>query len=230
MDVDKTSRYHVVLEGRRVGPYDRRTIVGMRIKQALSSEHVLIDEEGRELTVSALLGERTNAAAGFNPSHSGVFSVTQATYSASLISVAGRGLNIPDFRGEMEVRLQSDVLRLAGRCRRPFSWKDTRIKIPLGLIMKGQAQGSRVDLWLRSSTDIVVTRDAPLQRLSLDLFSPESARELMASLPSVSTPDLAQSQAVNIPASRALRTWGAMIAVVGVIGAVALMLLFRRTF
>ncbi len=217
MDVDKTSRYHVVLEGRRVGPYDRRTIVGMRIKQALSSEHVLIDEEGRELTVSALLGKRSNAAAGFNPAHSGVFSVTQATYSASLISV-------------MEVRLQSDVLRLAGRYRRPFSWKDTRIKIPLGLIMKGQAQGSRVDLWLRSSTDIVVTRDAPLQRLSLDLFSPESARELMASLPSVSTPDLAQSQAVNIPASRALRTWGAMIAVVGVIGAVALMLLFRRTF
>lgn len=230
MDVDKTSRYHVVLEGRRVGPYDRRTIVGMRIKQALSSEHVLIDEEGRELTVSALLGKRSNAPSGFNPSQSGVFSVAQATYSASLISVAGRGLNIPDFRGEMEVRLQSDVLRLAGRYRRPFSWKDTRIKIPLGLIMRGQSQGSRVDLWLRSSTEVVVTRDAPLQRLSMDLFSPESARELMASLPSVPAPDLAQSQAVNIPASKALLTWGAMIAVVGVIGAVALMLLFRRTF
>lgn len=27
------SIYHVLLEGRTVGPYDRRTIVGMRIKK-----------------------------------------------------------------------------------------------------------------------------------------------------------------------------------------------------
>ncbi len=230
MDVDKTSKYHVVLEGRRIGPYDRRTIAGMRIKQTLSSDHVLVDRDGRELTVAELLGKRSSAPAGFNPSQSGAFSLVQATYSASLLGVAGRGLDIPDFKGEMEVRLHSDVLRLAGRYRRPFSWKESRIKIPLGLITQGQTQGSRVDLWLRSSTDVVVTRDAPLQRLSLDLFSPDSARELLASLPSVSAPDAAQSQAVNIPASKALLTWGAMIGVVAVIGAVVLMLMFRRAF
>ncbi len=230
MDVDKTSRFHVVLEGRRVGPYDRRTIVGMRIKQTLGSDHVLVDAEGRELTVGDLLGKRRDAPSGFNASQSGVFSLVQATYSAGLISVAGRGLPIPNFRGEMEVRLHTDVLRIAGRYRHFMGWKNTRVKIPLGLIMRAQAQGSRVDLWLRSSTDVVVTRDAPLQRLSLDMFSPDSARELLASLPSVPLPDPAQSQAANIPVSGAVLTWGAMAAAVGVIGGVVLMLMVRRTF
>jgi len=230
MDADKTSKYHLVLEGRRVGPYDRRTIAGMHAKQTLGGEHVVVGSDGHEMTVAELLGKRSSASSGFNPSQSDAFSVVQATYSASLLGVAGRGLEIPDFKGEMEVRLHSDVLRLAGRYRRPFSWKDTRIKIPLGLIMQGQAQGSRVDLWLRSSTDVVVTRDSPLQRLSLDLFSPELARELLASMPRVPAPDAAQSQAVNIPASRAMLTWGAMIGAVAVIGAVALTLLFRRAF
>jgi len=35
--VDQTI-YHVLLEGRKVGPYDRRTIVGMRIKKTLTSD------------------------------------------------------------------------------------------------------------------------------------------------------------------------------------------------
>ena len=228
MDVDNTSRYHVVLEGRRVGPYDRRTIVGMRIKQTLSSADVLVGSDGHEITVADLLGKRNSAPADFNASQSGVFSLVQATYSASLLGMSGRGLPIPDFRGEMEVRVHSDVMRLAGRYRRLMGMKDTRIKIPLALIMQAQAQGSRVDLWLRNSTAVVVTPDTPLQRISLDLFSPESARELLASLPSVPPPDATQSQAVNMPASNAVMTWGAMIAVLMVIGIVVLTLMFRR--
>ena len=224
MFADNNSKYHVVLEGRRVGPYDRRTIVGMRIKQTLSSEHVLVDTQGKELTVGDLLGK----PAAFNPSQSGVFSGVQGTYSASLLGVSGRGLPIPDFRGEMEVRLHSDVLRLAGRYREFFSRREGRIKIPLGLIARAQVQSSRVDLWLRSAADVVVTPDMPLQRLSLDLFSKDSARELLAALPSVPGPELTQSQAVNRPASNAFLTWGAMIAVVAVIGLVLLMLMLRR--
>ncbi|CAN5583228.1 hypothetical protein BH11PSE7_BH11PSE7_14620 [soil metagenome] len=227
MDADTNARYHVVLEGRRVGPYDRRTIVGMRIKQTLSSADVLVASDGHELTVADLLGKRSGPT-GFNPSQSGVFSLAQATYSASLLCMSGRGLPIPDFRGEMEVRVHSDVLRLAGRYRQFMGMKETRIKIPLGLIMHAQAQGSRVDLWLRNSTAVVVTQDTPLQRISLDLFSPESARELLASLPSVPAPDATQSQAVNMPASNAIMTWGALIAVLIVIGVVVLTLMFRR--
>jgi hypothetical protein len=224
MTSNNNLKYHVLLEGRRVGPYDRRTIVGMRIKETLSSEHVLIDPLGSKLTVGDLIG----SPAAFNPAQSGAFSIVQGTYPAALISVSGRGLSIPKFQGEMEVRLHSDVLRLAGRYRQAFSLHDTRIKIPLGLITYAQAQGSRVDLWLRSGAEVVVTSDLPLQRLSLDLFSKESARELLAALPSVPGPDLTQSQAVNMPASRAFLAWGALIAAVAVICVVLLMLMLRR--
>jgi hypothetical protein len=224
MKSNNNLKYHVLLEGCRVGPYDRRTIVGMRIKETLSSEHVLVDPLGAKLTVGDLLG----SPASFNPSQSGAFSIVQGTYPAALTGVSGRGLRIPKFVGEMEVRLHSDVLRLAGRYRQAFRQHDTRIKIPLGLITRAQAQGSRVDLWLRSGSEVVVTKDLRLQRLSLDLFSKESAREFLAALPQVPGPDLAQSQAVNMPASRAFLAWGAGIAAVGVIVVVLLMLMLRR--
>ena len=44
-EVDKPV-YHVLLDGRRVGPYDRRTIVGMKVRKTLSSKHVLVGADG----------------------------------------------------------------------------------------------------------------------------------------------------------------------------------------
>src|SRR5687768_13245481 len=78
--------FHVLLEGRTVGPYDRRTIVGMRIKQALTSEHVLIGTDGTQLTVADLIQRKSPAQ--FNPDRSGSFSLVQATSRESRV---GRG-------------------------------------------------------------------------------------------------------------------------------------------
>ena len=172
--MDKTV-YHVLLEGRTVGPYDRRTIVGMRIKKALTSEHVLIGTDGTKLTVADLIHQRRPTP--FNPDRSGSFSTVQATYSASLLDVEGGGIEIPRFRGEIEARVQSDVLRLAGRFRQKFSWKEDRIKIPLKDVVHARVNGSQVDLWLRS------TESAKLQRIGLELFTHESAGELVDWLP-----------------------------------------------
>jgi hypothetical protein len=160
--------YHVVLEGRQVGPYDRRTIVGMRIKKTLSSEHVLITTDGVRLTVADLLkpGGRSE---GFQPNRSGSYSLVQATYSASLLGVQGRGVVFPRFKGEVEARVQADVLRMAGRFRKGFGWKDGRIKLPLKDIAHTRVRGSVVDLWLRNEG-----RTA-LQRVTLELFAPQSA-------------------------------------------------------
>src|SRR5690606_30462097 len=47
--------YHVVLEGRTLGPYDRRTIVGMRVRKTLASDNVLVDPSGARLTVGELV-------------------------------------------------------------------------------------------------------------------------------------------------------------------------------
>jgi len=164
--------YHVLLEGRKVGPYDRRTVVGMRIKKTLTSEHVLITDSGVQLTVADLV-RRKPKETPFQPSRSGSYSLVQATYSASLLGVRGEGYQIPRFRGEVEARIQTDVLRLAGRFRKGLGWKDDRVKLPIDQIRFARVRSSVVDLWLAPSGQ------AATQCLSLELFMPETAGEFV---------------------------------------------------
>lgn len=167
--------FHVVLEGRTIGPYDRRTIVGMRIRKTLSSDHVLIDASGQQHTVADLIG-RPRAASDCTPSRTGSFSVVQATYAASLVAVQGRGLAIPAFRGEVEARVQSKVLRIAGRFRRGLAWKEDRVKLPLRDIVHARASGSEVEMGLR-------VKGRRTQRIRLELFTRDAATEFLRWLP-----------------------------------------------
>jgi hypothetical protein len=169
--------YHVLLEGRKVGPYDRRTIVGMRIKKTLTSDHVLIGTDGTQLTVGDLIGHPP--VKSFQPERSGSFSLVQATYTAALLEIRGKAFEIPLFKGEVEARVQGDVLRMAGRYRKGLGWKETRVKLMLRDIVHARVRASQVDLWLRNSD----TPNEPLQRLTLELFSPESAGEFVDWLP-----------------------------------------------
>jgi hypothetical protein len=166
--------YHVLLEGRSVGPYDRRTIVGMRIKKTLTSADVLIGEGGgARLTVGDLIG-RPRRDDRFNPSRSGSFSVVHAVFTAALVGVQGRGVAIPAFKGEIQARVQGDVVRLAGRFRRGFGWKEDRVKILRNDVMHTRIEGSAIQLWLRPAAG---GRREP-QRITLEMFSPTSAAEL----------------------------------------------------
>jgi hypothetical protein len=171
--------YHVVLEGRTLGPYDRRTIVGMRIKKTLTSEHTLVDADGGKLTVGELVrGEPVQPA--FEPSKgdgAASYSVVQGMHPASLLEVEGTGYEIPPFKGEIEVRVQTKVLRLAGRFRDGLAWKEDRVKFPLEDIAHARLRGSVVDLWVRTAK-----AGEALQRVSLEMFTPDAAGELTEQL------------------------------------------------
>lgn len=167
--------FHVVLDGRRVGPYDRRTVVGMRIKKALSNDHVLIDKDGIELTVGDLIAHRPRQ--NFSPHRTGSFSIVQATYTASLVAVEPGPFKMPAFRGEVEARVQGEVLRIAGRFRQGLAWKEDRVKLPLRQVVHARVMGSQVELWLGSPGP------ETLQRIALELFTPEAAGELVEWLP-----------------------------------------------
>jgi len=124
-----------------VGPYTRRTIIGMRIKEALSSDSRLIALDGAELSVADLVKHRPRDNA-FNPNRSGSFSLVQATFSVSLLLVEGDEHSIPAFKGEVEARIQTDVLRLAGRFRSGFRYKDDRVKLPLDGIVHARVRST----------------------------------------------------------------------------------------
>jgi hypothetical protein len=211
--------YHVLHEGRRIGPYDRRTIVGLRIKKTLTGEHQLEAGDGTRLSVADLLGTRPTPSE-FNPLRSGTFT-SRLTCSGSMIDRQRGAAKIPLFRGEIELRLQSDVLRIAGKHRHGFGVKDGRVKLPLKDIVHSRLAGSRVDLWLRNGD----AARPSLQRVGLDLFSHETARELVQALPDTQPwPEPAPAPA---PAASPM-LWVAAIGVTMVVGLVMLVVLRRH--
>jgi hypothetical protein len=218
--------FHVLLEGRKVGPYDRRTIVGMRIKKTLTSDHVLIGVDGTQLTVADLIGRP--APKPFNAERSGSFSIVHAIFPASLLEVEGKGVDIPAFRGEVEARVQADVLRLAGRFRRGLSWKEDRIKLTLKDVVHARVRGSQVEFWMRPEAK------APLQRVCLELFTPEAAGDLVEWFTSATPyPESAAAPAAAAKAGDRRGMWvaGAGIAtVVIVIVVLVLVALLHRRF
>jgi hypothetical protein len=217
--------FHVMLEGRKVGPYDRRTIVGMRIKKTLTSGHVLSDSGGMTLTVADLIG-RVPRSNDFSPNRTGGFSVVQATFPASLTSVQGKGLQIPGFKGEVEARVQSDVVRIAGSFRRGFGLKEGRVKLPLKDIVHTHIDGSQVQLWLRPGEGKI------LQRVTLELFTNDAAKELVGLLPSATPwPEAVVPASVADGAGRgvgAFLLWASVVAVVFVVGVVVVLVLHLR--
>lgn len=212
--------YHVMLEGRPVGPYDRRTIVGMRIRKTLTSDHVLVGTDGGQLTVGDLV-RKPKGAAGFEPSRSGSYSVVQAVHAAWLAEVEGRGFPIPAFQGELEVRVQTKALRIAGRYRRGFRWKEGRVKVPVQDVVHARVRGSVADVWLRPG------EGRPLQRLGLELFTPESAAELVQSLPGATPWQGAEPRKAPPPGTHPL-LWGAVIGTTIVVGAILVWVMIRR--
>lgn len=170
--------YHVLLEGRRVGPYDRRTIVGMRIKKTLRSKDLLVAPDGSQLTVSDLVRNGFRKDPAFQPSRSGSYSVVQGTFPGSLVEVRGKGHEIPPFKGEIELRVQTKVLRIAGTLRQVMGRvREDRVKIPLEDIVHARLRGSLVDMWMRAGPA------QELQRVVVEVFTPEAAGELVECFP-----------------------------------------------
>jgi hypothetical protein len=188
----------------------------MRIKKALTSEHVLIASDGSRLTVADLvkLRPRDNA---FQPNRSGSYSVVQATYPAC---VATGGGAIPAFKGEVEARVQNEMLRIAGRLRQGLGWKDGRVKLPLADIAHARVRGSQVDLGLRGGA-------AGMRRLTLELFTPNAAGEFVHWLPNAGPWPAADIAAA--PQSKAAHpfVWGAVIGTAVAVGLVLVFVLTR---
>ena len=214
--------YHVVLHGRKVGPYDRRTIVGMRIKKALANEDAVITADGVQLTVGDLVKARSGENT-FQPNRSGSYSLVQATFSVSLVEVRGDGVTIPDFKDEIEARIQQGVLRMAGRFRDGLvGWKEDRVKVSLDEIVHARVRATLVDLWLQRAD-----QKRP-QFLTLELFSPEAAGEFVDWLPKATAwPTHEPAVDARRPGAHPL-LWGAVVGTVMIVGAVLVWVLSHR--
>jgi len=206
------SVYHVLVEGGRLGPFDRRTIIGMRVRKALRGGDRVVGADGREHVVRDLVRPpRTRAT--LQPVRSGSYSVVQAIHAATLADTAGSGCCVvPPFTGELEVRVQTRVLRIEGRLRDGLGSRQDRLKIPLEHVVHAGRRGSLVDLGLRADAA------AATQRLTLDLHTQQAAQDFAAALPNATPwPD----EPVRATASASSRTpavlWTAVAAVTALV-------------
>ena len=230
-DVDQPN-YRVLLDGRTVGPYDRKTIVGMRIKHMLTGDHLLVAADGTRLTVRELLGGTAPGAAPDRPiaGRPAAGSPVRGTFTGILVEAGRRGSPVPAFKGELEVRVQADVLRLAGRRRRGLGWKDDRVKLALADVVHACAKGPQVDIWLQPAGS------KRMLRVALHMFTAEAAEEFLACLPPATTdsgqPGAARVRAAQVrppvPAARALAVAGVGVALV--IALVLVVLVASRTY
>jgi hypothetical protein len=205
--LDQT-QYHVVLDGETLGPYDTRTIIGMRVKKTLTDESVLIREDGRRFTA----GEIVRASRGeFDPGKSGTHSLVKASFEAE-ITESARSSPLPRYEGPAEIRVQTDVLRIAGRLR----GKDDRVKIPIADVLHARARESDVDLWLRGAS-------GKPQLSTLRFASAESAKELVGWLPGATPPpaELTASR-VPVPYGLVVGVAGTVLAIIAVVFVLAM--------
>ncbi|MDP3139025.1 MAG: hypothetical protein Q8N17_22160 [Burkholderiaceae bacterium] len=206
-----TRRYHILLENGSLGPFDRRTIVGLRVKNALSDTQTLLDSNGRKLSVQELVARDARRARARPASVTA--SLIQASYPATLVGLQGRGFPVPRFQGEIEVRVQPEGLRIAGAFRRWNGWRQGRIKIPLEHIAHARTQGGQVALWLRPPGTGEGTPRERLQGVTLALGSAKEAQELLHWLPA-EPPPFGLQPAAPLPAAGRRLVWAVPMGVV----------------
>ena len=151
----------------------------------------------------------------FESGHTGTYSLVKATFEAEL-SQRGRSGPVPRLEGPVEIRVQANVLRIAGRIREGIRWKDDRVKLAYPDVRHARARDSIVDLWVRDGE--------ALQAVSLQLTSRQAAKELVTFLPDSTPPP------PHIAAGRGSFPYGMVIGIsAAVLGLVAVVLVLFGT-
>ncbi len=174
--------YRLLLQSKQIGPFDRRTVVGMRMKKIISNDVAVMRNDGLMMNVGQLMADRfetTDALTGQILSMPGMASEIWPTFLVDF----GGGLRAGamGFVGRGELRFESDKLRLSGQRKRAFfGSRSDRIKIAIADIAAiNVALGSdqSVAVNLRLGHPLAPTRKG--QSIILKLDDPDSAQELV---------------------------------------------------
>ncbi len=138
MRADSPYRYHLLVGDRQLGPYDRKTIVGMRIKKLIDNNLQVLRSDSHEMTVAQLLADRFEMADAeslqahaASPPASGIWPTFLMNCGGSLMKPGAFG-----FIGKGELRFQGDFLRLTANRKSGFiATRQERSKVPLTAII-----------------------------------------------------------------------------------------------
>ncbi len=174
MRADSPYRYQLLVGNKQLGPYDRKTVVGMRIKKLIDNELQTRRSDGHLMTVAQLLADRFEMAdaeslhqQATSPPASGIWPAFLIDCGGSLIKPGAIG-----FIGKGELRFQGDHLRITANRKAGFvSTKVERMKLPLVSLASAcaeTAQTAIIVLRLKPGFPGVPAGVGPIARIKLD--------------------------------------------------------------
>ncbi len=174
MRADSPYRYHLLVGSRQLGPYDRKTIVGMRIKKLIDNELQTRRSDGHLMTVAQLLADRFEMADSVSLQKQAASPPASGIWPAFLMDCGGNLLKpgALGFIGKGELRFQGDHLRItANRKVGLMSVKTERLKLPILSLASAHAdtaQPAIVVLRLKPSFPGVPEHIGTTARIQLD--------------------------------------------------------------
>jgi hypothetical protein len=127
---EHTETYYVVAEDQMLGPFDKRTITGMRVKKTLLNDSLICDSQGNYTTVIELLGNPLPL--GRSSGGSDTSGAYHPHFAVTLLKPHVRDYADLELRGDGEVRILSDVVRVAASVKRSL-WgraEPARARVP----------------------------------------------------------------------------------------------------
>ncbi len=183
MRTESAYRYQLLVGERPLGPYDRRTIVGMRIRSLIDGELRVKRSDGHVMTVAQLLADRFEMADAESldryvaaPPASGVWPTFLIDCGGSFLKPGALG-----FIGKGELRFQGDFLRItANRKSGMVSTRNERSKVILRGIASAAVDPQQRDVVILTFKPGYSLEEVPhLTPAHIRLDDADSVRELL---------------------------------------------------
>ncbi len=176
-------KYSLFVNGKPLGPYERRMIVGMSVKKVITGEHMLWRDDGVEMSVEQLVQDRDEstlasvahdhlALSTLGPPSSGMWPQFSVRYGGSAMKPGAWG-----FSGNGQVSYHGDELRFKGQRRnKNLGMSRYEESLPLSAIALAQCMASVLQISLQPGLAFGESNEDTL--LALEFATPQEANEL----------------------------------------------------
>jgi hypothetical protein len=149
MRADSPYSYQLVLQDRRVGPYSRKTIVGLRIKKLITNEIQVQRSDGHMMSVAQVLADRFEMADAESLQAHAAAPPASGIWPSFLMNCGGSLLKPGAFAfiGKGELRFQGDFLRITANRKSGFiATRQERSKVPLAAIISASQHAKHANV------------------------------------------------------------------------------------
>ncbi len=158
-------RYSLFVNGKALGPYERRALIGMRVKEVITDDQAVLRDDGVEFVMIDLMDRQyeTRPASlslpevdhGFSSSEliapsTGMWPRFAVSFGGSASQPGACG-----FIGEGSVTYYGDVLRLTGRRKKSKEHEN----LPMACILSSMADGHKLELHLASGLALTESKE-----------------------------------------------------------------------